>query len=100
MLTPLSICFSISDIILFNDSSIPLWPLFLLYKVKTDAALKFECSMYLILSRSSFEIIGLLIVKFIACFSDKSNKLHPLPIDKLVSVIISSLIPSSGGFVT
>ena len=56
--------------------------------------------MYLILSKSSFEIIGLLIFSFLACFEFISKTLKSLPKPRLVSVTISSLIPSSGGLVT
>ena len=56
--------------------------------------------MNLILSKSSFEIIGLLIFNFFEWSDTISYKLKSLPNPKLVSVTISSRIPSSGGFVT
>ena len=63
-------------------------------------ALKSLCSINLILSKSSLEITGFCMLNFFACLGETSNKLNSLPMVKLVSVTISSRIPSNGGLVT
>ena len=67
MLYPESTLSSTSVTSLSNAFSKPLCPLVILYNALTEAALKSLCFMYLILSRSSLEIIGLLILSFFAC---------------------------------
>ena len=62
--------------------------------------LKSSVSKYLILSKSSFDITGFCIDSFFACSGLISKRLNSGPRLRLMSVTISSLIPSSGGFVT
>ena len=83
ILWSLSTFFSTSSTNFSNASSRPLWPLESLYRALTDADLKSLCLMYLILSRSSLEIMGFWILSFFACLAFISKILKSLPMDNL-----------------
>ena len=100
MFTPFLRASETFKIISFNDFLIPLIPSLILYKTSIEVVLKSLCSMYFILSKSSLDMTGFLINIFLHCSGQISKILTSLPMVKLVSVIISSLIPSKGGFVT
>ena len=89
---------------LFNRSSSarssPLFPSLATYSALTDLDLKSSCSINLILSRSSLEMMGFWMFSFFACAGMTSKIFASLPTDMEVSVTISSRIPSSGGLVT
>ena len=100
MLKPLLILLSTSLTISSNESSMPFSPLLLLYKIFIVLDLNPLYSICLILCKSLFEITGFWIFNFLHWRGETSNKFLSFPSDKLISVTIFSLIPSSGGFVT
>ena len=71
-----------------------------MYNIGISIDLKLEWLIFLILSRSLLEITGFWIFSFLQCSELIANIFLSSPMAKLISVIISSRIPSSGGLVT
>ena len=100
ILASFSTAFSASVRIVSKAISRPFIPFSIGYSIEIETALKSGWLIFFILSRSSFDITGFCILNFLACCGMISKIFLSPPIAKLMSVIISSRIPSNGGLVT